>query len=129
MDAEMREHLMKASPAMMNTACNALKHTVDDFFTNLESWDDVYDVLQESIGIMGRAVTSEGVQERRDSDSMLRLTIGSLFVKGYASFRQSQPTMTDFGLAKDLILHHIHRGVDEAHGGYFKMRKEAGIER
>lgn len=132
MDSIDKDTLLHTSPETMRMACNALHSTLDDFFTNIDDWEDVYDVLYESTMMVGRAMrepmTPKLDPSGEEKDRMLRLTVASLYAKGYCLFRRAQPQMNDFGLAKELLKHHIHNAIDMTYSSFAEMRKEAESE-
>jgi hypothetical protein len=93
---------------------NILHEMLDDFMTKLDSWDDIYQVLNESIALMGTTMSTLQEGGRPSKEIILPLTVGSLFLKGYAKFRLHQPTMTDLELAKVQILYHAHNDIGDA---------------
>jgi hypothetical protein len=93
---------------------NILHELLDDFMTKLDSWDDVYLVLNEAVSLMGATMTATNEGKKPPKEAILPLTVGSLFLKGYCQFRLHQPTMTDLELAKIQIVHHAHNDIGDA---------------
>jgi hypothetical protein len=96
-----------------------LLNGVEEESTN---WEEFYEFMDSAIRSMIEQMKAQNLPNNLTEFSTSIIAVS--LVKGYADFRRSQPTMTDFDLAKIIIFEYVRNDLMR---GANEIRKIVGV--
>ena len=113
----LKQQTLDSDPVMMKMMAKLLSESIERLLVQLHSWEDVYKVLDHVSYVASMADVVH--DENKD---LLESTVAMLYLRGYVRFRLSQPTMTDFELAKPVLDEHIRSGLAQSYERYQEIK-------
>ena len=119
-EEHLKECMEHTTPESMRKTLDGLARVIDHVFAQINDWRDVYEFL----ALTGPAISKVSTPGDTDTKDLIHATFLGMYLKGYVSFRLSQPTMTDFEMSKALLHAHVIAELRESYAGYKDYKKE-----